>query len=154
VAVKLILREHVDHLGDRGQIVSVAPGYARNFLLPKGLALEATAGNLKMLENRRKQWAVRDLQELEQAQALAERVGTIELSVAKKAGESGTLYGSVTKPEIVELLAGQGLEVDRRQIMTDDPIKTIGDYEIPIKLHRKVTVPIKLTVVAEEAAAE
>ena len=107
--VKVILREHVDHLGDRGEIVSVAPGYARNFLLPKGLAFEATPGNLKQIEHQRKVWSARDAHEVSEAEALAARLAEVELKATKKAGESGTLYGSVTNAEIAELLAKQGL---------------------------------------------
>ena len=124
--VKLILREHVDHLGDRGEIVSVKPGYARNFLIPKGLAYEATAGNLKMVEHQRRTWALRDAKETEQAEALRAELEQVALSVKKKAGDSGTLYGSVTKAEISELLGG-GLElggdglglIDRRRLECD-----------------------------------
>ena len=153
MAVKLILREHVEHLGERGKIVSVAPGYARNYLLPKGLAYKATPGNLKMIEHQRRLWATRDVQETSAAEKLAARIGEIELSVSKKAGESGTLYGSVTKAEIAELLAGQGIELDRRKIVVDEAIKAVGSYEIPIKLHHQVTARLKLRVVPEEPEA-
>jgi large subunit ribosomal protein L9 len=148
--VKVILREHVDHLGERGEIVSVAPGYARNFLLPKRLAYVATPGNLKQIEDQRKVWAARDAKEIGEAEALAARIGEIELTAAKKAGESGTLYGSVTNTEIAEMLAGKGIEVDRKRIVLDEPIKALGSYEIKVKIHRKVDGIVKLEVTPEE----
>ena len=150
--MKVILREHVEHLGDRGEIVTVATGYARNFLLPKKLALEATEGNLKTLEQRRKVWAEHDAQDLKEAQELAARLAQIELSSTKKAGEAGTLYGSVTNAEIAEMLAAKGVELDRKRILLDEPIKAVGSYEIKIKVHPKVEGLIKLDVVAEEEA--
>jgi large subunit ribosomal protein L9 len=142
--MKVILREHVEHLGDRGDIVSVATGYARNYLLPKKLALEATEGNLKQLEHRRKIWAEHDAQELTEAEALAARLAEIELASTKKAGESGTLYGSVTNSEVAELLAAHGVELDRKRILLDEPIKAVGSYEIKIKVHPKVEGRVKL----------
>jgi large subunit ribosomal protein L9 len=150
--MKVILREHVEHLGDRGEIVSVATGYARNFLLPKKLALEATEGNLKTLEQRRKVWAEHDAQDLKEAEELAARLAQIELSSIKKAGDAGTLYGSVTNAEIAEMLATKGIELDRKRILLDEPIKAVGSYEIRIKVHPKVEGQIKLEVVAEEEA--
>jgi large subunit ribosomal protein L9 len=152
MTVKVILREHVDHLGERGEIVSVAPGFARNYLLPKGLALKATPGNLKQIEHQRKIWAAKDAEELTQAEALAASVSALELSATKKAGESGTLYGSVTSSEIAELLAAKGFEFDRKRIVLDEPIKALGSYEVKVKIHRKVEGRVKLEVVAEEAA--
>ena len=148
--VKVILREHVEHLGEPGEIVSVAPGYARNFLLPKGLAFTATPGNLKQLEHQRNAWSAREAQEVGEAEALAAKIGEVELSVRKKAGESGTLYGSVTSSEIAEMLAAKGVEVDRRRIVLEEPIKALGEYEIRVKIHRKVDGQLKLEVVPEE----
>jgi large subunit ribosomal protein L9 len=148
--VKLILREHVDHLGDRGEIVSVAPGYARNYLLPKGLALVATPGNLKQLEYQRKIWAEKDAKELGEAQEIAARISAVSLTATKKAGEAGTLYGSVTSAEIAEMLRERGVEVDRKKIVLDEPIKALGSYEITIKVFRKVDAKIALEVLAEE----
>jgi large subunit ribosomal protein L9 len=147
--VKLILRENVDHLGDRGEIVSVAPGYARNYLLPKGLAYEATPGNLKQIEHQRKVWATRDAHEIGEAEALAARMADVGLTSTKKAGESGTLYGSVTTGEIAEMLAAKGFGVDRRRIILAEPIKALGTYEIKIKIHRQVEGRVTLEVVPE-----
>jgi large subunit ribosomal protein L9 len=153
MAVKIILREHVDHLGERGEIVNVAPGYARNFLLPKGLALMATPGNIRQIELRRKAWAITEAREVDEAEQFAARVGALSLAVTKKAGETGTLYGSVTTSEIAELLADKGIEVDRRKIVLAEPIKSVGEFEVAIKLHRKVQGKVKLKVEAEEAPA-
>lgn len=148
--MKVILREHVDQLGERGEIVTVAAGYARNYLLPKGLAYEATPGNLKQIELQRRVWDARDAREVGEAEALAERIATTELVISKKAGESGTLYGSVTSSDIAELLSAKGIEVDRKRIVLGEPIKSLGEHEIQIKIHRKVEGKAQLVVVAEE----
>jgi large subunit ribosomal protein L9 len=147
--VKVILREHVDNLGERGEIVNVARGYARNYLVPKGLAFEATPGNIRTIELQKKVWEAREVKLVEEAQAFAARLAEIELSVTKKAGESETLYGSVTNTEIAELLAAKGIEIDRRKIHLEEPIKSLGEFTIPVKIHAKVTAEIKLKVAAE-----
>ena len=147
--MKIILREHVDHLGERGEIVTVAPGYARNFLLPKGLAYLATPGNIKQIEHQRRVWAARDMKDQQDAEALASRLGSLDLSVTHKAGESGTLYGAVTPIEIAALLAEKGIEIDRRKLDLSEPIKATGEYEIRIRLHPKVIGTVTLNVVAE-----
>lgn len=148
--MKVVLCDHVDHLGERGDIVSVAPGYARNYLLPKRLAMPATPGNLRTLEHRRRVWELKEAQETEAARELAGRLTEVELAIAKKAGESGTLYGSVTSAEIAELLAAKGIEVDRRRIVLDEPIKSVGAHEVTVKLHREVAGQVKLEVVSEQ----
>jgi len=147
--MKVILRDHVEHLGERGQIVNVAVGYARNYLVPKGLALEATPGNLKQVEHQRRTWQLKEARELAEFQALAERLGALALSVTHKAGESGTLYGAVTNVELAELLSQRGFAVDRRRIVLDEPIKTVGSHQVRIKLHPKVSCAVTLDVVAE-----
>jgi large subunit ribosomal protein L9 len=148
--VKVILRHDVDHLGDRGEIVNVAPGYARNYLVPKGLAMAATPGNIRSLELERKVWEAREVKEVDEVRAYADRLSAVDLIVSKKAGESETLYGSVTTGEIAELLAAKGFEIDRRKILLSDHIKSLGEFTVPVKLHRQVTAEIKLKVVAEE----
>jgi large subunit ribosomal protein L9 len=147
--VKLILRENVEHLGDRGDTVTVAAGYARNYLLPKGLAYRATPGNIKQLEDQRRVWVARDAHEMDEAQALAEKVSAVKLSISKKAGESGTLYGSVTNGDIAELLNEQGFEFDRKRIILAEPIKALGEHEIRVKIHKQVEGKLQLEVVAE-----
>jgi len=152
--VKIILREHVDHLGERGDIVSVAPGFARNYLLPKGYAYEATPGNLKQIEHKRRAWAAVEGREVAAARGVAQQIAAATLSLTKKAGESGTLYGSVTNAEVAELLARQGLDIDRRRIVLEEPIKSLGEHEVKVKLHKKVTAALKLQVLAEESEAQ
>lgn len=151
--MKVLLREHVEHLGDRGQTVSVASGYARNYLLPKGLAMPATPGNLKVLTQQRRMWEVKEGKEVQAAQAQAARLTAIHLKVTRRAGRGGTLYGSVTSMEIAELLAREGVPVDRRRLVLADPIKTVGLHEVAIKLHRQVTGRIQLTVEGEGGPA-
>lgn len=148
--MKVVLREDLDNLGERGEIVNVARGYARNYLLPKGLALEATPGNMKVIEQQRKIWAVRDAKARDEAQAVADRIGKIVLTVRKKAGESQTLYGSVTNSELGEMLEGEGVTVDRRKIVLDEPIKTLGEFEVSVKIHKDVIGRFKLKVEPEE----
>ena len=147
--MKIVLCEPVEHLGERGDVVTVAPGYARNFLLPKRLAQLATPGNLRTLEHRRRTWEIRETRERSEAEAMAARLAEVELKITRKAGESGTLYGSVTKGDIATLLAENGIEVNRRKILLEGPIKAIGEYEIPIKIHRHIPAGIKLEVAAE-----
>ena len=148
MAVKVVLRQDVDHLGDRGQIVNVAPGYARNYLIPKGLAYTATEGDMRVLELEKRAWVRREAKDAEEARQVAARLGAVKLTVTKRAGENGLLYGSVTSSEIAELLAAQGVAVDRRKIRLDDPIKTVGEYTIPVRLHRQVQADVAVQVVA------
>ncbi len=147
--MKIVLSEHVDHLGERGEIVSVAPGYARNYLLPKRLAKLATPGNMRVLQQERRVWEVKESKAVEQAQAMAKRLAAVDLGVTKKAGESGTLYGSVTSAEIAELLEAKGIQVDRRKLVLNAPIKSVGTHEIAIRLHRKVKATITVVVLSD-----
>ena len=147
--MKVILRDHVTNLGERGEIVNVARGYARNYLVPKGLAFEATPGNIRTIELQKKVWEAREVKVVEEAQEFAARLSAVELSVTKKAGESETLYGSVTNAEIAELLSAKGIEIDRRKIHLEEPIKSLGEFTIPVKIHPKVTAEIKLKVAPE-----
>ena len=152
--MKVLLSQDVDNLGYRGDIVSVAPGYARNYLLPKRMAVEATPGNLKQLDLKRKHWADLEARDAEVAGGVAARIAELELKVEKKAGERATLYGSVTSSEIAELLAAHGIEVDRRKIQLREPIKSLGFHTVAVKLHREVVGEITIEVVAEDAPAE
>jgi large subunit ribosomal protein L9 len=144
--MEVILRDHVEHLGKRGETVKVADGYARNFLLPRKLALPATDANKKWVERERKITEVRDQQERGAAEAIAARLNALELTINKKTGENDQLYGSVTNADIAELLATKGFEIDRRKILLPDPIKTLGENTVPVKLHRDVTAQLKVTV--------
>ena len=148
--MKVVLRENVDKLGSRGDVVSVANGYARNYLLPQGLALEATSGNLKTIEHQRRSWAVKEAKEAEEARAMAARLAEVEVTISKRAGENDTLYGSVTSSEIAEVLAEKGVTIDRRKLQLAEPIKSLGTVEVPLKLHPEVTGTIKVNVVPEQ----
>ena len=147
--MEVILREHVDHLGNRGEIVKVADGYARNYLLPRKLALLANDGNRKQIEREREKFEAKEADEKKAAEAVAARVSAVEVAVARKVGENEVLFGSVTTADIAEALSAKGVDVDRRKIQLAEPIKKLGEFEIPIKLQREVTVTIKLKVVAE-----
>lgn len=144
--MQIILQEDVEKLGTRGQVVEVAEGYARNFLLPKKLGLEATPGNMKRLESMRAAFAKKEATEKEAAQKLAELLAGVSLVLERKAGESDQLFGSVTSADIAEALAAKGFNVEKRKVALVDPVKLVGEYEIPVKLHREVTATIKLAV--------
>ncbi len=148
--MEVILRDHVEHLGRRGEIVKVADGYARNYLLPRKLALPATDANRKWVERERKLAEVRDSEERGAAEAVAARLNALELTINRKVGENDQLYGSVTNADIAELLAQKGFEIDRRKILLPDPIKALGENTVPVKLHRDVTAQLKV-VVGKEA---
>jgi large subunit ribosomal protein L9 len=141
----------VDNLGRRGEIVKVAAGYARNYLLPRKLALPATEGNKKHVERERRIMEAKEAQEKGQAEALAARLALLEVSIARRVGETEQLYGSVTAADIAEYLKGKGVEIDRRKLILPEPIKTLGDHQVPLKLHREVTVPLTVKVVKEGA---
>ena len=148
--MQIILQEDVEKLGNRGEVVEVAEAYARNFLLPRKLALEASAGNMKRLEKMRAAFAKKEAVEKGDAQKLAELLAAVSLELARKSGESDQLFGSVTNADISEALAAQGFTIDKRKITLVEPIKTIGEFEIPVKLHREVIATVKLTVKKEE----
>ena len=151
--MEVILREHVDNLGSRGEVVKVADGYARNYLLPRKLALLATEGNKKQIERERSKFEAKEGEERKIAQALADRLVSADVVISRKVGETDVLFGSVTSADIAEALATKGFEVDRRKVQLAEPIKKLGAFEIPVKLHRDVVATIKLTVAAEGAAA-
>jgi len=148
--MKLILQEDVEKLGTRGQLVDVAEGYARNFLLPRKLGLEATPGNLKRLEKMRAAFAKKEAVERGDAQKLAEMLASVSLTLSRKAGENDQLFGSVTSGDIAEALAAQGYTIEKRKIALENPIKLVGEYEVPIKLHREIVANVKLAVKKEE----
>jgi large subunit ribosomal protein L9 len=149
--MEVILRQHVDNLGERGQIVKVADGYARNYLLPRKLALPATEGNKKHVERERRIMDTREAEEKGQAESMAARLAAVDITIARRVGETEQLYGSVTTADIAEYLKGKGFEIDRRKLVLADPIKTVGEHTVPLKLHREVTVPLKVKVVKEGA---
>jgi large subunit ribosomal protein L9 len=147
--MEVILREHMDNLGRRGDVVKVADGYARNYLLPRKLALTVTESNRKQIDRERKVADVHEAEERQTADALAARIAQVELVVARRVGETEALYGSVTTADVAEALAAKGIEVDRRKIQLADPIKQLGEFVVPVKLHRDVVAQAKLIVVKE-----
>ena len=147
--MEVILKEDVINLGHRGDVVKVADGYGRNFLLPRKLALQATLENKAVIEQMKNASARRSASEKVQAEELVAKLEPLTLSFTRKSGESGQLFGSVTSADIAADLASKGFEVDRRKIALNEPLKTLGDHTVTIKLHREVTAHLKVKVVAE-----
>ena len=148
--MEVILREHVDNLGRRGDVVKVAPGYARNYLLPRKMALAVTEANRKLIERERKVADTREAEERAQSEAIAARLGNIAVTFARRVGETEQLYGSVTSADLAEALAAKGLEIDKRKIQLDEPIKAVGEFTVPVRLHRDVTAQVRVKVVAQQ----
>ena len=147
--MEVILREHVDNLGRRGEVVKVAAGFARNYLLPRKMALLVTEGNKKQIERERAKFDAKEAEERKGAEAIAARLATVEIVIARKVGETEALYGSVTSADIADALAAKGFDIDKRKLQLAEPIKKIGDVEVPLKLHREVTTVLKVQVVPE-----
>ena len=148
--MEVILREHIDNLGRRGEVVKVANGYARNFLLPRKMALAVTEANKRQIERERAAAEARDLEEKAQAEAFGQRLSQTDVEIARRVGENNTLYGSVTSADIAQALVAKGFEIDKRKIHLPEPLKALGEVSVSIKVHREVTVPVKVTVVAEK----
>jgi large subunit ribosomal protein L9 len=148
--MEVILREDIDKLGSRGDLVKVAPGYARNFLLPKRLAVAATDSNKKIVEQEKQAHLRKEAKLAGEAQDLAKLLSALTLTVARKAGENDHLFGSVTANDVADLLAAQHYTVDRRKIQLDEPIRTLGEHKVTLKLHREVSTEITLNVTREE----
>jgi large subunit ribosomal protein L9 len=148
--MEVILREDVEKLGDRGQIVKVADGYARNFLLPKRLAVPATAANKKIVEQERQAHLRREAKEKGDAADLAKLLSGVSVTIKQKAGEQEQLFGSVTSKDIAEALEQQNYTIERRKIHLDEPIKQLGQYKVAVKLHREVSAEIEVNVVKDE----
>ncbi len=146
--MKVILTEEIRGLGTRGDVVTVKDGYARNYLLPKKLAREASTGNLKQIEHERRKWALLAQQEKDVAQKAADKVKGVKITIEKRVGEHGHLFGSVTANEIADALMEKGIEVDKRRIELEQPIKNLGVHDVDVRLHRDVTAQIKVEVVA------
>jgi large subunit ribosomal protein L9 len=148
--IELILREDVDKLGSRGQLVKVTPGYARNYLLPKRLAVAASEANKKIVEQERQAHLKRDAKEQAGAADLGKMLEAVTVTISQKAGENDQLFGSVTSKDIADGLEAQGYNIDRRKIQLDTPIKTLGEHKVPVRLHREVTAEITVSVLKEE----
>jgi large subunit ribosomal protein L9 len=147
--MEVILREDVKSLGRAGELVKVKPGYARNFLLPQGLAFEATEGNRKRIEAESKSRNARQAQERSEAEAQAARLSAVSITLTRKAGEGDRLFGSITAQDIADALAAKGQAVDKRKIELEHPIKTIGEHTVPVQLHHDVVAQVKITVAGE-----
>jgi large subunit ribosomal protein L9 len=150
MSIEVILKDHVDHLGRRGEIVKVASGYARNYLFPRKLALAVTDENKRQIERERAKAEARDAEELREVRALQAKLEGVELAIARRVGENDTLYGSVTSSDIADALAARDLAIDRRKIQLADPLKTLGEHKVPLKLHRDVTAELTVKIVAAE----
>ena len=146
---QVLLREDIDNLGARGEIVRVKAGYARNYLLPRNLAVEATSNNLRQIEGERAALAKREAKDRSSAELQAEALRGLKLKFERRVGEAGVLYGSVTSMDIAHELREQGYEIDRRRIVLREPIKRFGSYEVPVRLHRDVTVQMPVSVLGE-----
>ena len=147
--MRVVLREDIDKLGRRGEVHEVAAGYARNFLLPKGKALPATDGNMKRVEQERRRYAVLQAKEKEDAAAVGRRIAGVSCTIVRKVGENDQLYGSVTASDIADYLAKEGIEIDKRRILLEEPIKALGIYTVPVKLHADVQGEVRVWVVKE-----
>ena len=146
---KVLLREDVDDLGARGEIVRVRAGYARNYLLPRNLAVEATAGNVKGIEAERAALLKKEAKERSTAEAQSQQMGSLVLEFKRKSGEQGALYGSVTSMDVAEALKDKGYEIDRHRIHLREPLKRLGEFTVPVRLHRDVTIDLKVKVSPE-----
>ena len=148
--MEVILREEIDNLGRRGDVVKVAAGYARNYLLPKRLAVAANESNKKIVEQEKQAYLRRESKEIGDANDLAKMMATVEVTIAQKAGENDQLFGSVTSQDISAALERAGYTIDRRKVNLSEPIKALGDYKVTVKLHREVTVELPVHVIKEE----
>jgi large subunit ribosomal protein L9 len=148
--MEVILREDVEKLGNRGQVVKVAAGYARNFLLPKRLAVEANESNKKIVEQERQAYLRKEAKHKGEQEDLAKLLGDVTVSIAQKAGENDQLFGSVTSKDVADALAAKGYTVDRRKIQLEEPIKQLGEFKVPVRLHKDVTAEVTVRVTKEE----
>jgi large subunit ribosomal protein L9 len=148
--MEVILREDIDRLGNRGQVVKVADGYARNFLLPKRLAVAATDANRKIVEQERQAHLRREAKQKSEAEDLSKLLTGVTVTIAQKAGENDQLFGSVTSKDVADALAAKNFTIDRRKVLMDEPIKQLGEFKIPVRLHKDVTAEVTVQVVKEE----
>jgi large subunit ribosomal protein L9 len=148
--MEVILREDIEKLGSRGAVVKVAPGYARNFLIPKRLAVAATEANKKIVAQEREAWLRKEAKLKGEAEDLAKMLSAVTITIAQRAGEEGHLFGSVTSKDIAEGLERQNYSIDRRKILLEENIRQVGEHKVPVRLHRDVTTEITVNVVAEQ----
>jgi large subunit ribosomal protein L9 len=152
--MKVILKQDVEKLGKSGETVKVADGYGRNYLIPRHIAVPATPGNLKIMELDRLAAARRDQRDKSAASLVARELVKLVVTIQRKAGEGGTLYGSVTSIDIADFLITHKIDIDKRKIQLEEPIKSIGEFQVPVRLHREVTVPLRVIVEAEPEPAQ
>ena len=148
--MEVILREDIERLGNRGQVVKVANGYARNFLLPKRLAVAATDANRKIVEQERQAHLRREAKQKVEAEDLSKLMSGVIVTIAQKAGENDQLFGSVTSKDVADALAAKNFTIDRRKVLLDEPIKQLGEFKVPVRLHKDVTAEVTVQVVKEE----
>ena len=148
--MEVILREHVDNLGRRGDVVKVTPGYARNYLLPRKLALAVTENNKRQIEREKKLAEVKDLEDQRAAEAVAARIAELDIEIGRRVGDNDTLYGSVTSADVAAALKAKGFDIDKRKIQMPDALKALGETIVPIKIHHGVVAQVKVRVVAEK----
>jgi large subunit ribosomal protein L9 len=148
--MEVILREDIERLGSRGQVVKVADGYARNFLLPKRLAVAATDANRKIVEQERQAHVRREAKQKSEAEDLSTLLNGVTVTIAQKAGDNDQLFGSVTAKDVAEALARKNFTVDRRKVHLEEPIKQLGEFKVPVRLHKEVTAEVTVQVVKEE----
>ena len=148
--MEVILREDIERLGNRGQVVKVANGYARNFLLPKRLAVAATDANRKIVEQERQAHLRREAKQKGEAEDLSKLLSGVTVTIAQKAGENDQLFGSVTSKDVADALAAKNFTIDRRKVLLDEPIKQLGEFQVPVRLHKDVTAEVTVQVVKEE----
>jgi large subunit ribosomal protein L9 len=148
--MEVILREDIEKLGSRGEVVKVAPGYARNFLIPKRLAVMATESNKKIVEQERQAHLRKEAKQIGEAQDLARIMSGVSVTITQKAGENDQLFGSVTAKDVADALAAKGYQIDRRKVQLEEPIKQLGEFKVPVRLHREVTVEVTVVVAKDE----
>jgi len=148
--MEVILREDIENLGQRGQVIKVASGYARNFLLPKRMAVAATDANRKIVEQERQSHLRKEAKEVGEAQDLSKLLNGVSVTISQKAGEQDQLFGSVTSKDVADALAAKNFTIDKRKIQLDEPIKTLGEFKVPVRLHRDVTAEVTVIVAKEE----
>jgi large subunit ribosomal protein L9 len=148
--MEIILREDIERLGTRGQVVKVANGYARNFLLPKRLAVAATDANRKIVEQERQAHLRREAKQKGEAEDLSKLMSGVVVTIAQKAGENDQLFGSVTSKDVADALAQKNFTIDRRKVLMDEPIRQLGEYKVPVRLHKDVTAEVTVIVIKEE----
>lgn len=148
--MEVILREDIEKLGSRGQVVKVAPGYARNFLLPKRLAVAATEANKKIVEQERQAHLRKEAKVKSEAEDLSKLLNGVSVTISQKAGENDQLFGSVTAKDVADALAAKNFTIDRRKVQLDEPIKQLGEFKVPVRLHRDVTAEVTVVVAKEE----